>query len=1396
MDIFNLKRDRDAWSTIRGYVYQVDLSLENWILLEDNEYLELERAEDIDVVGMLNDNSDRVMNQIKHREKNLTLRSPEAIEALINFHDHRRVNSELQLFFRFITNAEFTIERPSIFQDRISGIAVWEKLRMNGITDQSSQEQLQKIKDFLLACTRPESIEQKSWSNWMMFLQHVDEQDFYDFIKRFTWSTSNTPFAQMEDKIKELLISRNIALSDHEANKVYERLFLHVFKLLSASGIKRLNKIDFAVLAQRALYSEDEELLSKIQRIWVEIETRVDHIERTLETQQAQVKNLDKHFVALKEEVGFNASLRFNSTKPLIDIPQFDRVIQREIIVRQLLENLNTLTMISLHGDLGSGKTQLASLIAHQHSVCKGWIRLRDLSPIYASIRIDEALSSISGITPTEHWQDWYAQVCARIGNKSLIVLDDLPKTNGKTILDEKLIMLVRACKDANVKLLTTSALPLPPAFQTFLLDRVIFSTEAPKFDENDLLELMTQFGATKDVLENSKFVTLVTSLTKGHPVLATAAVHYLQEHTWQINIEAFGALFNGQYANNLNTFIQQELLNQLEDSETREFLYRLTLIQASFDNKQIQMISRVNPVIARPFERLNDVLGLWLQKDFELNYQVTPLLAQIGPMNLNLTTIKEVRFLLGQDIIRKRDIHPFEAIRALGYFVGAEAYNEAGLVLLLSLEQVEKHEAWNDIWGFTLIWIETPLPETMELKMKLAIRMKQISIFNRMDKPTNELLEKIELLLLAADPQESFIYDVSLFVASQLALISPIKANAHILRALKISQLSTNNQEEFDLIHPGTIIWMTAAGVQNALQLDDWLNTLHKFSEFQLQYATQSDLYLESSITFCDSLWLREASKPKEQQDWHEILISLEKIRECTKKLKLKILWACSVRSAIIVLGEYQDQIVRAEQLALSSLNTSFDSTADSMDSIDTIVEFLIRGAMGSQYVYKEQFTDAITWLSNAIKSSTDSYPYQKIHSYLELSKAYGLLNPALSTYFSGKAVEISQLNDSIPSILRVKSIGEHLIASLAEGSIKNEIPLYEEAVEYLLQADFSIDDWKSLFVIFGHASGYFLSMVSNGEPPKSLNDEERYTIPERGFFLIHRPLTAAFYQSENDFFLPAHLAQLYEFYGYPDKAAEWTLRTFDIARERGARRNIGLLGAQALPILLQKQEYAIALDIAYEMYIIHSMRSQGENYLGDSYTILGAKPSESWDRIEESAAEYSVFLAAIQLLQVQTADPKQTAVLAMELISLCKQFKNNASSPDLWNNLIINIDTLFINILSYKEYAQRGNSSNKWACIRCLYYLAASFHAPSSKDILKIYRAIFHFISSFENWEELNKKVVIPFVTFHWLSILGNFRNEFSFPENVYTALKFYNEADSEVNLSKLLDAIHTSF
>jgi hypothetical protein len=74
--VFKEVKNRDAWSTIRGFVYQVDITILRWLNLKDNEILELEKGEDIDIV--LQDlekasEDSRILEQVKFRESELNL---------------------------------------------------------------------------------------------------------------------------------------------------------------------------------------------------------------------------------------------------------------------------------------------------------------------------------------------------------------------------------------------------------------------------------------------------------------------------------------------------------------------------------------------------------------------------------------------------------------------------------------------------------------------------------------------------------------------------------------------------------------------------------------------------------------------------------------------------------------------------------------------------------------------------------------------------------------------------------------------------------------------------------------------------------------------------------------------------------------------------------------------------------------------------------------------------------------------------------------------------------------------------------------------------------------------------------------------------------------------------
>ena len=125
--MFEEIKNRDAWSTIRGFVYQVNITILRWLELNDNEILELEKGEDIDIVNrdLQKHEFSRELEQVKFRQSNITLNQDIVLEILLNFFTHRLNNPTKKVIFRFVTNASFGIERPALFLNGKGGIEVW-----------------------------------------------------------------------------------------------------------------------------------------------------------------------------------------------------------------------------------------------------------------------------------------------------------------------------------------------------------------------------------------------------------------------------------------------------------------------------------------------------------------------------------------------------------------------------------------------------------------------------------------------------------------------------------------------------------------------------------------------------------------------------------------------------------------------------------------------------------------------------------------------------------------------------------------------------------------------------------------------------------------------------------------------------------------------------------------------------------------------------------------------------------------------------------------------------------------------------------------------------------------------------------------------------------------------
>src|ERR1035438_4891962 len=157
---------RDAYAVIRGFRYQVQVTVLAWIQLPDCELLELEAGEDIDWVRLATESQtevERVLGQSKFRTRSLRLRSPEALMSLFHFYKHKRNNPGIQLRFRYITNASSGFDRGTPHESGLPAVELWEALRSGTIEEKDRYNTVEFIRRLLLSSGKPTEANTEEW---------------------------------------------------------------------------------------------------------------------------------------------------------------------------------------------------------------------------------------------------------------------------------------------------------------------------------------------------------------------------------------------------------------------------------------------------------------------------------------------------------------------------------------------------------------------------------------------------------------------------------------------------------------------------------------------------------------------------------------------------------------------------------------------------------------------------------------------------------------------------------------------------------------------------------------------------------------------------------------------------------------------------------------------------------------------------------------------------------------------------------------------------------------------------------------------------------------------------------------------------------------------------------
>jgi len=1394
MSQFIVPSNRDACATIRGYVYQVDLTIDRWLRLQPGQTLELERGEDIDIVQALTspeEEQTRVLEQVKNSPRSLTLRSQDAVEAIANSIQHRADNPGLDLFFQFTTIAPPGKERLSPFP-RTPGIEVWESISSGAMEPDQLKQALVDIREVLKGASRPSRIGNSTWQTYCTFLREASEEDLRELICRFQWSTNAEPSDEIARQTRSHLIETRQAADLREAQQKYERLFLYVFKLLSLPGLKRLCLEDRdRELALPVLGESDSKLL--------EVVAQVRALSERMSATEQDVSRLKEDIQQLARKSGIDVTVTYALETPVLSMPPaVATAAPRVSAVKEIREGLVGSAWLNLHGGTGTGKTQLAILAVQEIGTCRAWIGFRGLAISQACLRLDSALSILAGKAVAGSPDELCHMVSAELPNGSLVVLDDLPRISGEDELSQRLIRLAQDFARRGLKLLSNSAYPIPSKV-TEQLEGTIRQAEVPPFTDDDVMEVLRSYGAPAGLL-TPRFVKFLNALGQGHPTLLTAMARYMRQQSWQFTDESLRAILVGSYSRELSDDVVARLLETVEDRDSRELLYRLNLVLASFSVDDADALAAVAPQIVHPRERLHTLMGLWVQEDPGDRFSLSPLVKRLGIADLSSETKKDCHALLAQRIIQKGRLNQLDAVDTWLHLFQAEDYDRAALMLGMALLALAESGAKADDCGLLLIWTQTqPLPRNMNVGLRLFLRTAQVTALRKYGRDYSFALDDINAILPYIDETHVLgLITASVHLTIAIGDSDPSRVHSYLKATLPLLGRCPMDLGKLfpEPMRPEVLIWSAVHAIRTRAQLKEWIELVSSLSPAQRSIAFASDVAEDASMMIANHLWLSEIPKPEHERDWPSVLVATDELSRKADAWRQELLWCCAVRARMIIVAEYEHNLEDARNIAAASLERA---------SPDPRVRFLLADYIGRQLFWAKDSV-ALKWLLDAASQETTCFPLIRVNCLLYVAAAISSQSPNEAIVYATKAVALAKNNVSVPECELAKALSELAVAHWVKAGPAAAFEPWDAAGQHVFACKENTVQWKARFVLYGHITGYFSALAETGKPP-TFQDGSSFSPPYPGVFLTEDDRRAARYDdvygTSGDEIVIEQLVRFAEAVQNTERATFWALRGSEMA-EKGGNAQVGaILSPYAIYGMLQcdKLEDAVRVALSASVVLNVSRKEHEEGRklpqtVATAEAILAPKPSAQWNVIENNAVTYGLLPVMIHLSSISIEDQARAAHLGGKMASFCRRTMETASDRALWQNAAELFELIFAYASPAKDIVQRGNACAPNESLRAIAYIGASIQQDVPLDrAFRLHVAAIGYLldncfqSAFQVFRPL---LLTPFVCSYWSNVFARTRFRFSTPQMVEKELNAAIQEPEPRRIRRVLEVV----
>ena len=919
---------RDAWASIRGYYYQVQVTALRWLALSPNQELFCERGEDIEVISealAAGDAPEQILEQIKVRDA-LSLRSSEVVSALMRFHETRQLGATPTLF-RFVTTAAASTEQNPPFPRGLPGLVAWNLARTRGLAANEVKQFADDTRLVLLNANKPRGIPDKLAASFRARLSQLDTAGFVaEFVDVVEWALGSDDLPSLQQELRLQLRQTGRATSDDDARRQASLLIVHILNLISQPGQKKLASGDVdAVLARHVPSGADARILALLESFSNRTAAQLDLIEgqnsKILSTLTSPTSGPLQAILGQLERL---ATQQVVAATAVVDEQPFLHpwVLQRHASVAAITTALTSDRVVILLGATGMGKTTLGAQTFTAWTIQpRHWISFRGRVRGGARTHLIQQLLLRTGRAAGDAPIEFSRLSATYVGalRKGLLVLDDLPDLSADSSLADHIASLAAQIVDGGGHILCT-AHRLPDDF-VHLFPKPVRSLVVAGLALEEIEAVLRLSGIDNPPLDPS-MVELILLHTSGHPALVVATARHIRTSA-SFDRRSLTALLSSDVTKGVRVETRRRLRTLLSE-RARELGDRLSIIGPKFDRSMAFAVGSVPPPLPQCGELLDELEGICVHAA-GMNYEFSPLLRDVGVEMLDPVRLRRVHAAIARELLKSGTVTPLQVIDVIVHLISAQKWDDLKGFAIQIARKIKTKEHAETLALLTSFNRPTFPPESpMPVDARMALRTLQIQVATMADRSTTWLLADLRQMTGQVTPTAGA---NAAFLA--WVLVGPLSSSApaalRIEGSLRAMQLAGLQPRQISEGLQGTIellIWTAIPSLRAPADTDAFIDALLGMSDREFQRAfSAAEVSKGIELIVLKSIE-GEMALPSIERNWSRPLGRLERLAEKGRTANVGVVVDAAEREMVTIWSDHLQRSDDAMRLMLAGIN------------------------------------------------------------------------------------------------------------------------------------------------------------------------------------------------------------------------------------------------------------------------------------------------------------------------------------------------------------------------------------------------------------------------------------------------------------------------------------------